>query len=103
MRSPLSGLEVELAQWLKPLLDRLGHKKGEEWRRQPPASGTSVNAAGGAANWLFSSPDTSAAVSQLIAEAAKTTRWDLSRDTQMRVEPKLRLRDGQAVPPRSLA
>ena len=26
MRSTLSGLEVELAQWLKPFLDRLGHK-----------------------------------------------------------------------------
>ena len=26
MRSTLSGWEVELAQWLKPLLDRLGHK-----------------------------------------------------------------------------
>jgi SRSO17 transposase len=26
MRSALSGLEVELAQWLKPFLDRLGHK-----------------------------------------------------------------------------
>jgi hypothetical protein len=71
----LSGLEVEHAQWLKPFLDRLGHKKGEQWRRRPPPSGTSVNAAGGAANWLFSSPDTSAAVPQLIAEAAKTTRW----------------------------
>jgi len=34
MRSTLSGLEVELAQWLKPFLDRLGHKKGEEWRRR---------------------------------------------------------------------
>jgi SRSO17 transposase len=26
MRSTLSGWEVELAQWLKPFLDRLGHK-----------------------------------------------------------------------------
>ena len=26
MRSKLSGWEVELAQWLKPFLDRLGHK-----------------------------------------------------------------------------
>ena len=28
MRSTLSGWEVELAQWLKPFLDRLGHKAG---------------------------------------------------------------------------
>ena len=26
MRSTLSGWEVELARWLKPFLDRLGHK-----------------------------------------------------------------------------
>jgi hypothetical protein len=26
MRSALSGWEVELAQWLRPFVDRLGHK-----------------------------------------------------------------------------
>ena len=31
MRSTLSGREVELAQWLKPFLDRLGHKA---WRKR---------------------------------------------------------------------
>jgi hypothetical protein len=31
--------------------------------------------------------------------SSQDARWDLSRDSQMRVEPKLRLRDGQAAPP----
>jgi hypothetical protein len=33
MRSALSGWEVELAQWLKPFLDRLGHKARHPHRR----------------------------------------------------------------------
>ena len=36
MRSTLSGWEVELAQWLKPFLDRLGRKAPRPWTvRQP--------------------------------------------------------------------
>ena len=36
MRSPLSGWEVELAKWLKPFLDRLGHKDPRNNRRDEP-------------------------------------------------------------------
>ena len=34
MRSTLSGWEVDLTRWLKPFLDRLGHKAG---RRMCPS------------------------------------------------------------------
>jgi len=39
MRSTLSGLEVELAQWLKPFLDRLGHKARRRMCPLPIAEG----------------------------------------------------------------